>query len=64
MKVRNKNDNIRYIDHLEVAIDKIEQAIDNVTYTSYPELNQRLIAKLRTAVDLLEACSHTAVFKP
>jgi hypothetical protein len=64
MKVRNKNDNIRYVDHLDEAIDKVEQAIDDITYSSYPELNKRLITKLQEVAELLEACSHAAVFKP
>lgn len=64
MKVRNKNDNLKYVDHLEEAIDKVEQAIDNITYSSYPELNKRLIAKLQEVAEFLDTCSHAAVFKP
>lgn len=64
MKIRNKSENVNYIGHLETAIDQIEQAIDSVTYTSYPEINQRLTAKLREAIELLENCSRAGIFKP
>jgi hypothetical protein len=64
MKVRNRNENLNYIKHLKAAIDQIEQAVDSVTYVVYPELNQRLIAKLNEAADLLKACAHTGIFKP
>ena len=64
MKIRNRNENINYIDYLETAIDQIQQAIDSVTYTCYPELNRRLIAKLNEAADLIEACAHAGIFKP
>jgi hypothetical protein len=64
MKVRNRNENLNYIKHLKAAIDQIEQAVDSVTYVVYPELNQRLIAKLNEAADLLEACAHAGIFKP
>jgi hypothetical protein len=64
LKVRNRNENACYAEYLKTAIDQINQAIDNVTYTCYPELNQRLIAKLREAADLVEACSHAGIFKP
>jgi hypothetical protein len=64
VKVRNKSDNTNYIDYLETAADQIEQAIDSVTYTSYPEINKRLAAKLKEAIDILDACSRAAIFKP
>ena len=44
MKIRNKNENYYYIKHLESAIDEAKQAIDAITYVSYPEMNQRTIA--------------------
>lgn len=64
MKVRNKNENVRYVDHLETAVDKVQQAIDNITYTSYPEMNKRTIAKLNEAVSILESVMNTGIFKP
>lgn len=64
MKVRNKSENINYIDYLETAIDQIEQVIDSITYSSYPEMNQRLAAKLKEAINILDACSEAAIFKP
>lgn len=64
MKVRNKNENVRYVDCLETAVDKVQQAIDNITYTSYPELNKRTIAKLEEIVHDLEVATNTCLFKP
>ena len=64
MKIRNKNENYRYADYLESAIDKAQQAIDNITYTCYPEINQRTIAKLREAICMMDEALDTCIFKP
>ena len=64
MKVRNKNDNVRYINHIETAIDQANQAIDSITYSAYPELNQRTIAKLKAAIHSLEDALEAPLFKP
>lgn len=64
MKVRKKNENYDYAEHLESAIDEVRQAIDNITYISYPETNQRTIAKLRKALHLMDEALHGCVFKP
>ena len=64
MKVRNKNENIRYVAHLDVAIDQIQQAIDDITYTAYPELNKRIITKLAEIIPLLDAAKSNGIFKP
>lgn len=64
MKVRNKNENVRYIDYLDVAIDQIQQAMDNITYTTYPEMNKRTIAKLAEIISLLSSAQGNAIFKP
>lgn len=64
MKIRTGKENAHYINYLDTAIDQISQAIDSITYTVYPEVNQRLIAKLEEAVCTLEEASHACVFKP
>lgn len=64
MKVRNKNENYDYAEHLESAIDEVRQAIDNITYISYPETNQRTIAKLRKAIHLMDEALNGCIFKP
>lgn len=64
MKIRNKNENVRYSVYLETAIDQIEQAIDSITYSAYPELNTRTIARLREVIDNLDSISSTPIFKP
>lgn len=64
MKIRNKNENRIFIDHVESAIDKAEQAIDTITYTSYPEMNKRTIEKLKKAIDMMEDALEACIFKP
>lgn len=64
MKIRNKNENCSYIEHLESAIYEAKQAIDNITYISYPEVNQRTVAKLRKAIHMMNEAIETCVFKP
>lgn len=64
MKVRTKTENSRYVDFLEEAIDRIEQATDSITYTAYPEINRRLIAKLEEAMCTLEEAMEACTFKP
>jgi hypothetical protein len=64
MKIRNKNENVSYIEHLESAIDEIKQAIDSITYVSYPETNRRTIDKLKKAIIVLEDMINMCIFKP
>jgi len=64
MKIRNKNENRIFVDHVESAIDKAEQAIDSITYTSYPEMNKRTIEKLKKAIDMMEDALNMCIFKP
>lgn len=64
MKIRNKNENYHFIEHLESAVDKAEQAIDNITYTFYPQMNKRTIEKLKKAIEILEEIQEAPIFKP
>jgi len=64
LKVRNKNENVRYINHLAEAMDQLVQAADCITYSSYPDINKKLIAKLDDIVDELDKCAHAFIFKP
>lgn len=64
MKVRSKNENVRYADYIETAMDYIEQAVDSITYSAYPEMNRRTIAKLKEAISILDAASAAPIFKP
>jgi hypothetical protein len=64
MKVRNKNDNADYVNHLKAAMCQIDLAIDSVTYVSHPELNKQLIAKLMEINSLLDTCTRIGIFKP
>lgn len=64
MKIRNKNENAHYADYLETAMDQVQQAIDNITYLAYPELNKRTIAKLQEILDSIDRVSAAPIFKP
>lgn len=64
MKIRNKNENHDYTKYLKSAIDEAEQAIDSITYTSYPEMNKRTIEKLKKAIDMMEDALEACIFKP
>jgi hypothetical protein len=64
MKIRNKNENIQFIKHIENATDELRQAIDSITYISYPEVNQRTITTINKAIDILENVLRNCIFKP
>lgn len=64
MKIRNKNENYLFVEYLKSAIDKAEQTVDNITYTSYPEINQRTITKLKKAINIMEDALEAPIFKP
>ena len=64
MKIRNKNENNAYTKHLESAIDEIQQAIDCITYISYPETNKRTIEKLKKSISIIEDMLNMCIFKP
>lgn len=64
MKVRNKNENIRYRSHIESSMDEIKQAIDTITYPSYPDINKRTIEKLKNAINIIDDALNSCIFKP
>ena len=64
MKIRTTTDNRNYKSLLEAAIDRISQAADSITYPAYPEINQRLVAKLEEAMYTLEEAMEARIFKP
>ena len=64
MKVRTASDNVRYVNYLEEAIDRVQQAIDSITYTAYPKVNQKTISKLEEALYTLEEAAEARLFKP
>lgn len=64
MKIRNKNENIDYTEYLKSAISEARQAVDAITYISYPEVNQRTIAKLNKAIHMMNEALDGCIFKP
>lgn len=51
---RNAEENCRFCEYLAEAIDKAEQAISNITYSTYPELNKGAIDKIKKACEILD----------
>lgn len=51
---RSAEENCRFCEYLAEAIDKAEQAISNITYTTYPELNKGTIDKIKKACEILD----------
>ena len=64
MKIRNKNDNHDYTEFLKSAISEAKQAVDAITYESYPEINHRTIARLRKVIHVMSEAIDTPIFKP
>lgn len=56
--------NNRFVEYLESAIDKAEQAVSNISYSSYPEINKEVIAKIEKAVALMEDALDMEIFRP
>lgn len=55
---------IRFVEYLESAIDKAEQAVSSIFYSSYPEINKEVIAKIEKAVALMEDALDMEISKP
>ena len=51
---RSAEDNCRFCEYLAIAIDNAEQAISNITYSTYPELNKGTIDKIKKACEILD----------
>lgn len=56
--------NNRFMEYLESAIDKAEQAVSSISYSSYPEINKEVIAKIEKAVALMEDALDMEISKP
>lgn len=64
MVKRKYEENYRFEDYLKSAIDKAEQAISNITYSYYPEVNKDVIARIEKAISILEDAVDSDIFKP
>lgn len=56
--------NNRFTEYLESAIDKAEQAVSSISYSSYPEINKDVIAKIEKAIALMEDALDMEISKP
>ena len=56
--------NNHYVEYLESAIDKAEQAVSNISYYSYPEINKEVIETIEKAIDFLEDALDMEIFRP
>ena len=54
----------RFMEYLESAIDKAEQAISNISYSSYPEINKDVIAKIEKAITIMEEALDMEIYRP
>ena len=57
-------DTARFMEYLESAIDKANQAISSISYSSYPEINKDPIATLRQAITLMTDALDMEIHKP
>lgn len=64
MKIRTHDENYRLIEYLESAIGKTQEAVSNISYSSYPNLNRDAIIKLETAIMMMEDVLEMGIFKP
>lgn len=65
MERRNMEENCRFAEYLASAIDKAEQAVSNIFYPDYPEINKEAIKKIQTACDIMEeVLDNMNIFKP
>ena len=56
--------NNHFVEYLESAIDKAEQAVANISYYYYPEINKEVIARIEKAIDLMEDALDMEIFRP
>ena len=65
MRRRNMEENCRFAEYLASAIDKAEQAISNIFYPDYPDINKEVIEKIQTACNILDdVLDNMDIFKP
>ena len=65
MRRRDMEENCRFAKYLVSAIDNAEQAVSNIFYPDYPEINKETIEKIQTACNILEEVfDNTNIFKP
>ena len=63
-KCCNMEENCRFAEYLASAVDKAEQAISSILYPDYPEINKETIAKIQSAIDIMEDALDSDIFKP
>lgn len=56
--------NNHFVEYLESAIDKAEQAVSSISYYSYPEINKEVIETIEKAIDFLEDALDMEIFRP
>lgn len=64
MEKREQYENIRFAEYIASSIDKAEQAISNITYCTYPEVNMEVIKKIEQAIEILDDVLDREIFKP
>lgn len=64
MKIRTQSENYSFIENLESAIGKTQEAIGSISYPSYPNINKETIIKLEMAISIMEDVLEMDIFKP
>lgn len=64
MKIRTYNENHSFMDNLESAIVKTQEAISSISYSSYPNINKETIINLEMAISIMEDMLEMDIFKP
>lgn len=68
--IRTEEDNKKFLDLLETAEDKLQQARSCIAYSLFPDLNRSTINKIEniigdiSQVEYNVSCGHTNLFKP
>jgi len=63
-KIEIDNNTQKYMGHITSAIDKAEQALSSITYTSHSDVNEEPIKLINKAIELLEKAQDSTIYKP
>lgn len=64
MRKREQYEDCMFAEYIASSIDKAEQAISNITYSIYPEINMEVIKKIKQAIEILDDVLDREIFKP
>jgi len=62
--IRDTTENIRFFDLIETAIDKLEQAVSNISYPAFPHINKDVAEKIGKTIAILYDVLNSDIYKP